>query len=260
MWAAIVLVGGLTLVAYEQLDMGGDARDQVVGDGEVPPGTGDSTTTTGDDPVVRPGPGQMFVTGTVTGVRLEGAVLDPREVPTPLTVISERGFGNGAEITGVLVDGEPSTIVWDGGRPFVLSSGGPLVLDPVDVDLLPDGLVLRMGGGAHALTPGQYRLDTPVAVGTSGIASPREGVTFEATASSLVEARGDAGIVFGPGTTPHLLGPGKVQLTGTFELRDEAGSRTESTIDVDLAAFDLTFRATAAGWEVEGIIDRSGGE
>src|SRR3546814_4983759 len=66
-------------------------------------------------------------------VLLTGAVLQPREVPTPLTVQSQRGFGNGGQITSVEVEGRASTISWDGGRPLVLSSGGPLVVDPSDV-------------------------------------------------------------------------------------------------------------------------------
>src|SRR3546814_2676291 len=132
-------------------------------------------------------------------VLLTGAVLQPREVPTPLTVQSQRGFGNGGQITSVEVEGRASTISWDGGRPLVLSSGGPLVVDPSDVALVGDGMLLVLGGGAHALTPGPYQLDTPVAVGTEGIATPRDSVAFTAVEGTLLEARGDASIILGDG-------------------------------------------------------------
>src|SRR3546814_13762759 len=103
-------------------------------------------------------------------VLLTGAVLQPREVPTPLTVQSQRGFGNGGQITSVEVEGRASTISWDGGRPLVLSSGGPLIVDPSDVALVGDGMLLVLGGGAHALTPGpsQHRSEES-RVGKEGV-------------------------------------------------------------------------------------------
>lgn len=255
MWAVLAFTIAVTVVANDRLNAGSNAGDQVVSgpDGNV----GSSTTAAGNTLVV-PGPGQTRVEGTLTALRLEGAVLTPREVPTPLTVVSDRGFGNGGELTGVVVDGKASTIAWDGGRPFVLSSGGALILDPSVADLAPGGLRLTLGGGAHALTPGTYRLDTPVAVGSSGIATPRDSVTFDATSESLFEARGDAGIVFGPDAPRRLLGPGRVQLDGTLDLTDAAGTRTAPTLSVELAAFDLTVTPDGAGvWHIVGLIDEA---
>jgi hypothetical protein len=184
-------------------------------------------------------------------------VLQPREVPTPLTISSERGFGNGGELTTVAVDGEPSTIVWDGGRPFTLSSGGALVLDPVDLALVPAGLQAVLGRGNHALTPGTYRLDTPVAVGQAGIATPRDAVTFEAIDGSLFEARGDASVLFGPDAPRRFVGPGKVILVGTLEITDADGTHVEPNLATDVAAFDLTFTPDGAGgWTVDGVVDQ----
>lgn len=262
MWAILALVVGLTVVIDDRLDLGGGAGDQVVSqpDGTVAPGGASTTTTAGGDPTAVPGPGQVHVRGTITAIHLVGAVLDPREVPVPLTIVAEAGFGNGGELTGVLVDGAPSTVVWDGGRPFVLSVGGALVLDPVDVDLVPEGLRLLLGGGTHGLVAGSYHLDTPVAVGSEGIATPHDTVDFEATAESRFEARGNAALVLGPSSPRRLLGPGRVHLEGALERTDAAGTTTATSFDVDAAAFDLTFApVTGGGWSVDGLVVTTSG-
>lgn len=258
MSVAIATVVGLTVLIHDQLDVGGDGGDQVVsGPGTVP--EGDGTTVPGDsEPQIVPGPGQVEVHGTVTAVLIADAVLQPREIPTPLTITSERGFGNGGEITSAEVDEQPSTIVWDGGRPFVLSSGGSLLLDPVDLALVPTGLQAVLGRGNHALSPGTYQLDTPVAVGQEGIATPRDSVTFVAGDDTLFEARGDASVLFPPDAPRRFIGPGKVLLTGTFEITDAEGSRPETTIATETAAFDLTFTPDGdGGWTVDGIVDQA---
>lgn len=262
MWSILALVVGVTVVIDDRFDLGGGAGDQAVSgpDGTVPDSGPSTSTTAAGDPIVVPGPGQVRVRGALTAVRLEGAVLDPREVPVPLTIVAEAGFGNGGELTGVLVGGAPSTVVWDGGRPFVLSSGGALVLDPVTVDLAPEGLRLLLGGGTHGLLAGPYRLDTPVAVGSEGIATSRDSVDFEATAESRFEAKGNASLVLGPAAPRRLLGPGRVQLEGTLELTDAAGTSSASSFAVDAAAFDLTFAAVpGGGWSVDGLVDASAG-
>lgn len=260
MWAVLLAVIGVTVVANDRLDLGADGGDQVVSapDGTVEPGTGDSTTTS-IDPEVVPGPGQVRIRGTVTAVHLEGAVLDPRAIPVPLTVVSDRGFGNGGELTGVEVDGQASSIVWDGGRPFVLSRGEALIPDPVVLDLVPEGLRLALGGGVHGLAPGSYRLDTPVAVGTAGIATPRDSVTFAAGPDARFEARGDAALVLGPTGPWRLTGPGVVRLEGTLELTGASGTRAAASHNVALAAYDLTLTpAPGGGWSIEGLIDAKG--
>lgn len=259
MWVIIAVVVGLTVLAYDRLDIGGDGGDQIVSgpDGTVddasgPDGTDPTATTT-----LEPGPGEVRVRGTVTTVLIADAVLQPREVPTPLTVTSERGFGNGGELTTVLVDGQPASIVWDGGRPFTLSSGGALVLDPVNVALLPEGFQLVLGQGNHAFVPGTYQLDTPVAVGTSGIATPRDSVTFEATDASLFEARGDASLLLGPEAPRRFIGPGKLVLGGTLEIEGPDGTQTQDAFATEVTAFDLTFTPDGAGgWTVDGLVDQ----
>jgi hypothetical protein len=247
MSVTLAVVAGLTVLAYDTLDLGGDGGDQVVS----VPGGGPATTSE-----VRRAD-EVRVSGAVTTVLIDGAVLQPREVPTPLVVTSERGFGNGGDLTTVRVDGEDSAIVWDGGRPFSLTSGGALVLDPVAVALVPGGLQAVLGGGNHALSPGTYQLDTPVAVGPAGLATPRDSVTFEAERGTLFEARGDASLLFPPDAPRRFIGPGRVILGGTLEVTDDEGTRAEAGLMTEaVAAFDLTFTPDGAGgWTVEGVVD-----
>lgn len=253
MTAILMAAAGATLILDERLGNGGQGVDQVVGAPVGPDGEGTSTTTepgSGDPPE-----GQLRVHGTVTAVHLEGAVLDPREVATPLTIVAERGLGNGGELTGVIVEGRPASVVWDGGRPFVLASGGALMLDPVVVDLTPDGLRLGLAGTPHGLAPGTYRLDTPVAVGTVGVAAARDSVTFEADGSSAFEGRGDAALVLPPAGPRRLLGPGSVRLEGALELTDAAGTRTRTRLDGVAVAFDLTLTPVeGGGWAITGTL------
>jgi len=191
------------------------------------------------------------VTGTVTAMHLEGAVLDPRELATPFIVVSDRGGGNGGEITGVRVDGSPVSIVWDGGRPFVLASGGAMQLDPVVADLPPEGLRLALGGTTHRFTPGTYQLDTPVAVGARGVAGARDAVTFEADVRSTFEASGDAALFLDARQPRRLLGPGTVHLEGALQVVDASGTRTAAVVDAAAGAFDITLTPVGAGgWTI----------
>jgi len=238
---------------------GGD--DQLVDDpvGTDTTGTGTSPGAAGgdpaavtDDPVLRPAAGQVRVNGTITALHLEGALPEPRLVSTPLTLVSERGFGNGGEVTGVQISGRDSEVVWDGGRPFLLSSGPGLELDPVEVDLVPEGLRLALGGGIHAFAPGEYRLNTPVAVGSAGIATAQDAVTFEAGTDALLAASGDTALVLGP-TGPHrLVGPGLVHLEGDLTILDEDGTSRVTSLDLADGVFDLVLTPTPTGWTVSG--------
>jgi hypothetical protein len=251
MTAILVATVGVTVVIADRLDAGGGAGDQLIEgpDGTAAPGEQTTTTTTAASTV--PAPGQVTVSGLVTGLHLEGAVLEPRGVPTPLTVVSDRGFGNGGEITGVTVEGAAKTIVWDGGRPFLLTAGGELVLDPVRVDLTPEGLRFALSDAVHAFTLGSYQLDTPVAVGARGVAEARDAVTFETTADSRFQPRGDAVLVLAAAAPRRLVGPGTVHLEGTLEVTDAAGTRAAATLDMATGAYDLTLTpAPAGGWTV----------
>jgi hypothetical protein len=256
----VLAVVGATVVIYDRLEGFNAPSDQVVG----PPEEGDSAE---GDPALSDGvvdggaegdgeSGVLRIEGTVTAMLLEGARLDPQAVPTPLTLESERGFGNGGEITGVTVEGRESTIVWDGGRPFVLSSGPGLVPDPTTVELVDGGLRVGLGGGAHALEPGTYRLNTPVAVGTRGVATPRDSVTFVAGEDAQLEAEGDTALVLGAAEGQGFVGPGDVHLEGELLVDQAEGTQEATSLDLDGQPFELVLTAFEGGrWTVSGRVE-----
>lgn len=257
---SIGLVVLCTVLVFKQFQKVDDQNPTLNGaTSEDGTGTNGVISTVPEDEIPTvPGEGQVQIFGTVRSIHLEGAVLAPRTVPTPLTIGADRGFGNGGEITGVEVDGQAASIVWDGGRPFELIGGDGLILDPVTVDLIPDGLQLGLGGASHALRPGTYELDTPVAVGTVGIATPRDSVTFTTGDDALFEGRGDASMLLGP-DAPHyrFRGPGLVELEGSLAITGPNGLRETRSFDLSDGYYDLTFTPTDdGGWSVTGIADR----
>jgi hypothetical protein len=246
--SVLLFVIGITVVIDESLQRITDADDQVVS------GVASTTTTRARD-VDPSSRAALTVAGKVSFVHLEGAVLDPREVPTPLTISSERGFGNGGELTGVEVAGRSSSIVWDGGRPFVLSSGPGMVLDPAEVDLVDGQIRCALEGGAHTLQAGEYELDTPVAVGGSGIATPRDRVEFEAGREARFEGHGDAALLLSEDQEHTFTGPGLVHLVGDLVVISEQGAQAASSLDLTDGPFELTFSPTeGGGWTVSGRV------
>jgi hypothetical protein len=251
--AAVLLAVGLTVVISDRLDSGGKASDQTIsGTGADGGSRSDGALADGGDEGSR---GSLPVAGRVTEVHLEGAVLDPRTLETPLTISSDRGLGNGGEVTGVEVNGKPSSIVWDGGRPFALTSGPGLRLDPVTVDLVQGQLRCGLADGAHALEPGDYQLDTPVAVGGSGIATPRDSVAFTAGPRSLLRGEGDAALVMSKDDSHTFTGPGLVHLVGQLVITTETGDQSTTSLDLRQGPFELTFAPTeGGGWTVSGRV------
>jgi hypothetical protein len=253
----VLAVVAATVVIYDRLEDFNAPSDLVVGPAEdggaVDAGEADAgppeRAEDGADGVLR-------IEGTVTAVHLEGAVLDPRAVPTPLTLVSNRGFGNGGEVTGVTVEGRRSAIVWDGGRPFVLASGPGLVPDPSTVDLAEDGLHVSLGGGVHSLAPGTYRLDTPVAVGDRGVATPRDAVTFVAGDDAQLEADGDTALVLTAPEGQGFTGPGSVHLEGDLVIDQGDSVQQATSLDLQDQPFDLIFTSFEGGrWTVSGRLE-----
>jgi hypothetical protein len=227
----------------------------------------DSTTATtlpGDTTVTTSGaPGASTVTGQVTAVHLTGAVLDPRVLSTPFTMTATRGFGNGAQLPGVRVNGAISYINWDGGRPFVLSSGPGIQLDPATADLTPDGVRLLVGDTAEPFLPGTYRLDTPVAVGgASTTPVEKDAVTFTVQDGdgAQLQPTGDASILLGDGGAVHLKGPGRVHLVGSFTVTVDGKRHSAKTLDLDAGPYDLVFTPASGGrWSVAGEVQSQRG-
>jgi hypothetical protein len=184
---------------------------------------------------------------------LEAFVADDATGP-PITLPIEVGTGS-ATIEGVIVDGQAASIVWDGGRPLLISGTGILDLGPAHVELGP-GIVSWSMDGLRVLTPGEYRIDTPVAIGSAGLARPRDSVTFTATDNTTITTEG--GAVAARPLPVHLEGPGSFRADGTFDVRTRDGTATATHLEfgpgpfvADLAA-DGTFTAVVNGDLVSG--------
>jgi hypothetical protein len=248
LWSTLALVVGLTVVVDDVLDLGGPADDPVIG-------ADPATTGTTVAPAEALRPDQARVSGTVTAVRLGAAALEPRVLDLPLVIEADRGFGNGARINGTVVDERPSIIEWDAGRPMALGGDGKLELNEIDVELTGAGLRLALGGRTHRLLAGSYRIDAPVAVGSVGLTTPRDAVSFTTTRGGAeLVARGDAAIVLRD-VSALFLGPGSVELGGDLSVTTADGSRPAGQVRLPDGRFEVTVRAGPDGtWEVEAIL------
>ena len=222
---AAVLAGGLATVVAEH-DRGEPDVETVIHETVVPP------------------KGQAEVHGSLTGLVADDANAPPLSIPLDI----EHG---GATIEGAIVDGKRTTIVWDGGRPFRLRGSGTIDLGPTHVELGVGALFWPIDG-IRVLSPGAYRIETPVAVGSGGLARPADTVSFTADEDTTIDTTGNATVVRGIGPL-HLEGPGSVKLDGTFTVTTREGSVTRHHLEfgpgsfiVDLRA-DKTFTATFNG-------------
>jgi hypothetical protein len=181
------------------------------------------------------------VSGTVTGADIEGATFG--QLPMPITVTTaERGQG-GATITPVDVQGKSTSIDWQAGQPLPMSGdGGSLTLGPVAFVVTADGISLVLDG-VHGVTPGTYKIATSVAVGPT----PKDSVTFTATAKTTVKFRGRAST---PLPRPDLAtgGTGKVTLEGTLAVTHPDGTKTSATsLTLDNGAYTITLTPAPGG-------------
>lgn len=198
-------------------------------------------------------PGQTEVTGVVTLFKADNAVPTSR-LAAPFTV--PRGM---ATVTGALVGGVRSTIVWDGGRPFVLEpaggAGGGLMFGggPLEVDAAGARWTLD---GTSGMVPGRYRLRTPVAVGASGLARPRDAVDFDADESTRVAFRGGAAAVF-PLAPVTLTGPGTVRLEGRLSVRtaDDESARPSGVVTLQ-GSYEATLTPGVDGLRLMALFQR----
>ena len=186
---------------------------------------GTPATTTTIDLGPAPGPGQVFVKGTVERLTAEGAQGAALAAPFTLTAV-ERGVGK-VTIENALVDGKRTSIAWGGGTPLPISGdGGTIDLSGSKVDVDATGSTWTVDG-ARALKPGIYRVGASVAVGEGGLARPRDAVAFTADARTILSAKGGV-VLKAPPARQELKGPGKVTGTGQFQIRDQK-TRTPAT-------------------------------
>jgi hypothetical protein len=186
---------------------------------------------------------QATITGTIESFVATDAVGAPLAVPIDLEA-------SRATIEGALVDGERSAIVWDGGRPFRLTGSGALDLGPTTVEL-GVGAVFWTIDGLRILEPGEYHVDTPVAVGSGGLARPRDSVDFTADENTTIET--ESGTTILRGLPVHLEGPGSFTADGTFSITTRAGTVEATHLEFGPGAFvvdvaeDGSFTATFNG-------------
>jgi hypothetical protein len=157
---------------------------------------------------------QAEVSGTIDGFVADDASGAP--LPMPLELAT-----GGATIEGAIVDGARATIVWDGGRPLRMTGSGAVDLGPTHVEL-GMGAVFWSMDGLRILSPGDYRIDTPVAVGTGGLAHPRDEVSFTADEETTIDTTG-GGLVGRP-LPVHLEGPGSFRAEGRFRVKTRTGT------------------------------------
>ena len=193
---------------------------------------------------VVPPEGQATVHGSLTGFVADDATGPPLSIPLEIP-------SGGATIEGAIVDGHRSTVVWDGGRPFRMHGSGAIDLGPTHVEMGVGALFWPLAG-IRVLAPGTYRIDTPVAVGSGGLAHPEDAVDFTADGETTIETRGDATVV--RGISPlHLEGPGRFRADGTFTITTREGTVTRSHLEFGPGSFvfdldaDKTFTATFNG-------------
>ncbi len=199
-----------------------------------------------------PGPGQLFVTGDVSRLVAEDAVLkEPFNSPFTLTAV-ERGSGN-ATIANALVGGKRSTISWATGTPLPITGSGGLEVGPVRVEVdARGGLAISLDGAARPFRPGSYRANAPVAVGSGGIAAPRDGVDFTADAQTTLTTRGV--VVRRDPARVELEGPGKVSVSGRLQVQTPEGKRGAGTVTFGPGPFRITLQPRGDRVTIESLL------
>ena len=208
------------------------------------------TTTTTVDIGPPPGPGQVFVRGTVDKLAVEGAQGAPSIIAAPFTLTAlERGTGR-ATIENALVSGRRTSIVWGGGTPLpITGTGGSIDLGGSKVEVDASGAATwTVDGSARVLKPGTYRAGAPVAVGATGVGTPRDAVDFTADAQTVISAQRGV-VVKVPAGPLEVKGPGKVAATGQLQVRDQT-TRTPAA-GFQFGDGPYTVKLTPAGGRLE---------
>jgi hypothetical protein len=213
----------------------------------------DATTTTVDIGPP-PGPGQVFVKGTADKLTAEGAQGPPSVVAAPFTLTAlERGQGR-ATIENALVGGRRTSIVWGGGTPLpITGTGGSIDLGGTKVDVDGTGASWTVDGSARALKPGTYRAGAPVAVGATGVGTPRDAVEFTADARTVISAQ--RGVVIKVASGPlELNGPGKVTATGQLQVRDQTTLTPAAAFQFGDGPYTVKLNPVAGRLELDAVL------
>jgi hypothetical protein len=214
----------------------------------VPP-----TATTSTGPLVElvPGPGQAFVTGTLTSLTADNAVGPPLSPPFTIT-IPNRGAGS-ADLTGVQVGGNNVEIYWYGGQPLPFTGTGQLVIGGGGLVVNAAGTNWILDGATRTLTSGHFYLGSPVAVGSAGLATPEQSLSFDAGDRSTIVTTGQAQIHQAPAAL-HLTGPGSLTLHGTLALQTPTATSQVGTVNFGPGSFDITLTPIAGGDNIKATL------
>ena len=197
-----------------------------------------------------PRAGQVFVTGTVEKFSADGAQL---KLTSPFTITAvERGVGR-ATIENALISGRRQTISWDGGTPLPISGGAGLDVGATHVEIDGNGPVYSLDGAARQFMPGTYSLGTAVAVGSGGLATPREGVQFTADAQTVLSSRGNVVVKLQPQKVV-LTGPGKLGMNGRLKVQYPDRSRDVRSLNFGDGPFEVTLEPASGGLRVDAVL------
>ena len=153
------------------------------------------------------------MSGDLTALAGDEALTD--KIATPFTfTVADAGRG-GFSISGAVVDGKPQTIVWSGGRPLPVSGACQLDVAEAKLDLTTSGATFALDGAVRALTAGACSFGSSVAVGSGGLASPQDSVSFRLPQDATFEPTGQTKVTVGP--TRHFEGHrGSASVRGAF--------------------------------------------
>ena len=235
----LVLLCNLAVLGIHLLD----ANTSLVSDRRVGPATP-------AEPTVVPREGQAFVRGRVEQVSLDGAQV---QLTVPFTITAaERGAGR-ATIENALVSGQRVTISWDGGTPLPISGEGGLDLGATHVEFDGSGAAYSVHGAARQFMPGTYSLGTAVAVGTGGLATPREGVRFTADSRTVLASQGNVVVKRDPQRV-ELRGPGKVGMSGDLEVQFANRTAKARSVNLGEGPYEITVEPAGGGLRVDAVL------
>lgn len=199
-------------------------------------------------------PDQVELTGTVTQVLADRSVSDP--IPTPFTVeATERGVTR-AEVLNAVVNRRKTTVHWDGGRPLPLSGNGRIDLGIASVRVQRDGIVWPLEGAPRRLDAGTYRVGTTVAVGSSGIATPRDGVVFDGGPGTTLQVSGGGAFIRQPPRELRLEAgeAGSVTFAGDLTLRTNDGTTKARSVRFGPGLFDIRLTPQPGGYRITALL------
>lgn len=242
---AVLLAAGL-LGAFQRTgsraDRGGES-DLTVG----------ANFTAADPGALRPGAGQVVVTGTVTSLEMGTAAADGLAFPLTLEA-DEQGAGR-AHIEPAIVDRKPGAVLaWDSGRPLPITGAGSLEFaGPVRLAIVAGQARWYLDGAARRMTAGSYRLGSTVAVGRAGLAQPRDAVAFDAGQKTTLQTA--HGVYVVASEDVHAEGPSGLTARGRLRMEHPDGS-TESVSGIDFRNGPLLVDLTREGdtWKIRALL------